>query len=156
MRAMFIRTTVCGSAGGVALGFRRLSIIDVAGGRQPLANEDDTIWIVFNGEIYNFRDLAPPVGRGRASVSHRERYRRRSYTFTKMKVSAFWSISRGCSPWRFGTAVGGSWCWLGSAGKEAAGVPRGAGPAAVRQRAEELAGSARRSREIDPRGSTNI
>ncbi|HEY1601160.1 MAG TPA: asparagine synthase (glutamine-hydrolyzing) [Pirellulales bacterium] len=42
---------------GVALGHRRLSIIDVAGGRQPLANEDETIWIVFNGEIYNFRDL---------------------------------------------------------------------------------------------------
>ncbi len=42
---------------GVALGFRRLSIIDVAGGHQPLANEDETIWLVFNGEIYNFRDL---------------------------------------------------------------------------------------------------
>ena len=42
---------------GVALGHRRLAIIDVAGGQQPLANEDDTVWIVFNGEIYNFRDL---------------------------------------------------------------------------------------------------
>jgi asparagine synthase (glutamine-hydrolysing) len=42
---------------GVALGHRRLSIIDVAGGHQPLSNEDGTIWIVFNGEIYNFRDL---------------------------------------------------------------------------------------------------
>lgn len=42
---------------GVALGFRRLAIIDVAGGRQPLSNEDDTIWIVFNGEIYNFPAL---------------------------------------------------------------------------------------------------
>jgi asparagine synthase (glutamine-hydrolysing) len=37
----------------VGLGHRRLSIIDLAGGRQPLANEDDTVWIVFNGEIYN-------------------------------------------------------------------------------------------------------
>ena len=43
---------------GVALGFRRLSIIDVAGGHQPMANEDGTVWIVFNGEIYNFRDCA--------------------------------------------------------------------------------------------------
>ena len=42
---------------GVALGFRRLSIIDVAGGRQPLANEDGSVWIVFNGEIYNFSEL---------------------------------------------------------------------------------------------------
>ena len=37
----------------VGLGHRRLSIIDLAGGRQPLANEDDTVWIIFNGEIYN-------------------------------------------------------------------------------------------------------
>ena len=42
---------------GVALGMRRLSIIDVAGGHQPIANEDGTIWIVFNGEVYNFREL---------------------------------------------------------------------------------------------------
>jgi asparagine synthase (glutamine-hydrolysing) len=42
---------------GVALGFRRLSIIDVAGGRQPLANEDESVWVVFNGEIYNFPEL---------------------------------------------------------------------------------------------------
>ena len=50
---------------GVALGHRRLSIIDVAGGRQPLANEDDSIWIVLNGEIYNFRQLRRRLeGRG--------------------------------------------------------------------------------------------
>jgi asparagine synthase (glutamine-hydrolysing) len=42
---------------GVALGMRRLSIIDVAGGHQPIANEDGTVWIVFNGEVYNFREL---------------------------------------------------------------------------------------------------
>lgn len=42
---------------GVALGFRRLSIIDLAGGHQPLANEDNTVWIAFNGEIYNYRSL---------------------------------------------------------------------------------------------------
>ena len=42
---------------GVALGHRRLAIIDVAGGRQPLANEDESIWIVFNGEVYNHHPL---------------------------------------------------------------------------------------------------
>lgn len=42
---------------GIALGHRRLSIIDVASGHQPLANENETIWTVFNGEIYNFADL---------------------------------------------------------------------------------------------------
>lgn len=40
-----------------ALGFRRLSIVDLAGGHQPLSNEDGTVWVVFNGEIYNFPAL---------------------------------------------------------------------------------------------------
>ncbi|HEY7957359.1 MAG TPA: asparagine synthetase B, partial [Polyangia bacterium] len=40
-----------------ALGMRRLSIIDLDGGRQPIANEDRSIWVVFNGEIYNYRAL---------------------------------------------------------------------------------------------------
>ena len=42
---------------GVSLGLKRLSIIDVAGGRQPISNEDETITFVGNGEIYNFRPL---------------------------------------------------------------------------------------------------
>jgi asparagine synthase (glutamine-hydrolysing) len=42
---------------GVGLGMRRLSIIDLAGGHQPLANEDGTVVVVFNGEIYNFESL---------------------------------------------------------------------------------------------------
>lgn len=42
---------------GAALGFRRLSIIDLSTGHQPLANEDKSVWIVFNGEIYNYREL---------------------------------------------------------------------------------------------------
>src|SRR5215813_9825731 len=44
-------------SGPVGLGFRRLSIIDLSGGHQPLSNEDDTIHIVFNGEIYNYQQL---------------------------------------------------------------------------------------------------
>lgn len=42
---------------GVGLGFRRLSIIDIREGHQPLSNEDDSIWIIFNGEIYNYKAL---------------------------------------------------------------------------------------------------
>jgi asparagine synthase (glutamine-hydrolysing) len=42
---------------GIALGMRRLSIIDLAGGQQPICNEDRSVWIVFNGEIYNYREL---------------------------------------------------------------------------------------------------
>jgi asparagine synthase (glutamine-hydrolysing) len=43
--------------GPVGLAHRRLSIIDVEGGHQPLCNEDQSIWVAFNGEIYNFREL---------------------------------------------------------------------------------------------------
>jgi asparagine synthase (glutamine-hydrolysing) len=46
-----------GRAASVALGFRRLSIIDLEGAKQPMANEDRSVWLVFNGEIYNFRAL---------------------------------------------------------------------------------------------------
>ena len=43
--------------GPFAMGHRRLSIIDLDGGRQPLSNEDQTIWVTFNGEIYNYVEL---------------------------------------------------------------------------------------------------
>lgn len=42
---------------GIALGMRRLAIIDLAGGRQPIFNEDQQVVVVFNGEIYNYRSL---------------------------------------------------------------------------------------------------
>ncbi len=43
--------------GGVAIGHRRLSIIDLETGRQPMCNEDGTVWITYNGELYNFLEL---------------------------------------------------------------------------------------------------
>jgi len=49
----------------IGLGTRRLSIIDVEGGHQPLSNEDSTIWVAHNGEVYNFPDLREElIGRG--------------------------------------------------------------------------------------------
>ncbi|HUK88789.1 MAG TPA: asparagine synthase (glutamine-hydrolyzing) [Blastocatellia bacterium] len=53
----------------VGLGHRRLSIVDVAGGRQPMTNEDGTVWIVYNGEIYNHLELRP----GLEHAGHRYR-----------------------------------------------------------------------------------
>ncbi len=51
--------------GPVGLGMRRLSIIDLSGGHQPIYNEDKSVWIVFNGEIYNFPELRSQLeGRG--------------------------------------------------------------------------------------------
>jgi len=43
--------------GGCAIGMRRLSIIDLSTGHQPISNEDGTVWIVFNGEVYNYQEL---------------------------------------------------------------------------------------------------
>ena len=51
----------------IALGARRLSIIDLATGHQPISNENETVWVVFNGEIYNHREL-------RASLIRRGHY----------------------------------------------------------------------------------
>jgi len=60
-----------GNAIGVGLGFRRLSIIDVEGARQPMTNEDGSIWMVFNGEIYNFRELRRRLeGEGHRFATH--------------------------------------------------------------------------------------
>src|SRR6185436_17679828 len=67
-----------------ALGHRRLSIVDLAAGAQPLANEDETIWIVFNGEIYNHADLRPEL----EAAGHR--YRTRSDTETIVHAYEQW------------------------------------------------------------------
>jgi asparagine synthase (glutamine-hydrolysing) len=50
-------------APGVGLAHRRLSIVDLSGGHQPMPNEDDRVWITFNGEIYNHLDLRPGLER---------------------------------------------------------------------------------------------
>lgn len=56
---------------GVALGMRRLSIIDLAGGHQPISGEDGSATIVFNGEIYNFQELTPNLkDRGHRFKTH--------------------------------------------------------------------------------------
>ncbi len=60
---------------GIALGMRRLSILDLETGAQPISNEDRTVWTVFNGEIYNFREL-------RAQLSRRHRLSTRGDTET--------------------------------------------------------------------------
>ena len=46
---------------GLALGVRRLSVIDVAGGRQPLCNEDGQIWVAYEGELFNYPELRPQL-----------------------------------------------------------------------------------------------
>jgi len=60
---------------GVGLGHRRLSIIDIAGSPQPMHSADARAVIVFNGEIYNFRELRSESGAGRFHLPHQWRYR---------------------------------------------------------------------------------
>ena len=60
--------------GGVALGMRRLAIIDLETGRQPISNEDGTIWVVFNGEVYNYLSLREDL------ISRGHQFRTRSDT----------------------------------------------------------------------------
>ena len=67
--------------GPIGLGFRRLSIIDLAGGHQPMSDAEETVWVILNGEIYNFKELRGELegrghrfgrwSRGRLDVSHR-------------------------------------------------------------------------------------
>src|SRR5437879_5157735 len=52
-------------SGKIALGHKRLRIIDLKTGKQPICNEDGTVWVVYNGEIYNFKELTSYlVGKG--------------------------------------------------------------------------------------------
>ncbi len=68
-------------APGLGLGHRRLSIIDLSTGDQPLANEDGTVWVVFNGEIYNFMEIR--------SELERAGHRFRTGTDTEVIVHAY-------------------------------------------------------------------
>src|SRR5687767_10116335 len=70
--------------GHVALAHRRLSIVDLAGGHQPLANEDATVWVSFNGEIYNHASLRPEL----QQCGHH--YRTRSDTETIVHAYEEW------------------------------------------------------------------
>src|SRR5262245_1211125 len=76
------------SAPGIALGMRRLSIIDIDGGRQPVSNEDGTVWVVFNGEIYNFKSL-----RG---MLEKQGHRFRTNTDTEVIVHLYEQYGEAC------------------------------------------------------------
>src|SRR5215472_6844690 len=62
--------------GPVGLGHRRLSIVDITAGHQPMANEDESVWITYNGEVYNHARLRPEL------IAKGHRYRTRSDTET--------------------------------------------------------------------------
>ncbi len=79
----------CWTSGNVGLGHRRLSIIDLSpSGRNPMCNEDGTVWIVFNGEIYNFLELRP--------VLESRGHKFRSHTDTEVILHAYEEYGKAC------------------------------------------------------------
>src|SRR2546425_13131458 len=60
--------------GALGFGFRRLSIIDLAGGHQPMSDAEEKVWVIFNGEIYNYLELR------RELEAHGHQFRTRSDT----------------------------------------------------------------------------
>ena len=70
--------------GPVGLGTRRLSIIDLAGGHQPLSNEDGTVWVSHNGEVYNFPELREEL------IAHGHRFSTRTDTETLVHAYEQW------------------------------------------------------------------
>ena len=95
---------------GVALGMRRLSIIDLEGGQQPVFNEDRSICVVFNGEIYNYQELHKQLVR----AGHRSALTaipRRSSTCTRITARAASTIFAACSRSRSGTSGTSGCCW---------------------------------------------
>ena len=91
--------------GPCAIGMRRLSIIDLAGGHQPLTSADGRIWLVCNGEIYNFRELRRELeGRGhRFSRIRIARSSSRSIASSGRRSS---TGSTGCTASRCGMPIG--------------------------------------------------
>ncbi len=99
--------------GSAALGHTRLAIIDTSGGAQPLCNEDGTVWVTFNGEIFNYVELS-------------EELRHRGHTFrtasdTEVIVHAWEEWGEECF-----SRFNGQWAHraVGPAGGAAGAVPR--------------------------------
>jgi len=94
-----------------SLGHARLSIIDLAAGRQPMSNEDGTIQVVCNGEIYNHRELAERQ-RDRGTPCAPAATPRCSFICTRTTASLLSNTSTACSRSPSGILVCGAWCWL--------------------------------------------
>src|SRR5437763_121627 len=75
-------------SGPIGLGMRRLSIVDLATGQQPISNEDETAWIVFNGEIYNHAELRPKL--------EAQGHRYRTHSDTETIIHLYEQYGRDC------------------------------------------------------------
>ena len=90
---------------GVGLGMRRLAIVDLAGGQQPIPNETGDIQLVANGEIYNFRELQRELEGARPPFPLAHPTSRCWSTPTSSGARTSWRACAACSRWRSGTAA---------------------------------------------------
>ena len=92
-------------ADDVGLAMRRLAIIDLTGGDQPIFNEDRSVCVVFNGEIYNFLELRAELEAPRPPLRDARATPRSSSTRTRSTARTASSGCGACSRWRSGTAA---------------------------------------------------
>ena len=98
--------------GPLGLGHRRLSIIDLETGQQPMTNEDESLWLVFNGEIYNFPELRRQLVK--AGMRFGPGVILKSFCMPMKNTAAVvWNISMGCSPLLSGINPAASSFWPG-------------------------------------------
>ena len=81
--------------GPCGIGMRRLSIIDLSTGHQPISNEDGSVWVVFNGEIYNYQELRAGPDRSGATSSAPTATPKRWSICTKKRAPTACELLRG-------------------------------------------------------------
>ena len=142
--------------GAVGLGMRRLSIVDVAGGHQPISNEDGTLWIVFNGEIYNHLGLREQlIARGHRYSTHSD---------TETVIHLFEEYGAECVQHLRGMFAFAIWnreyedafCCARPAGHQTAVLQADVGTAAVRVGNQSAVRSWRGSSGVQPGGAAGV